>query len=104
MLGLHMQHYATGHHDLELWTGSEELCHLDGGVDHVLEVVQQQQELLLSEKHFQQVEQWLLGELFDVEHVGDGRHDEPGIANGSQIDEIHPIAKQLTEIGCHLKR
>ena len=52
---------------------------------------------------FQQVEQGLPCDLFDVKRLGDGRHDESGIAEGSQVHEIHPIGEQVTEFCCHLQ-
>ena len=98
-----MQRHSTGHDHLEVWAGSEKICHLHGGTDHLLKVVQQQQEVLLVQECFQQVEQWLSCDFFDVERLGDGRHDQRGIADGSQVHEIHAIGEPVTQFCCHLQ-
>ena len=72
-------------------------------LDHLLEVVQQQQELLPVQGCFQQIEQGLICDFFDVECLGNGGHDEFGIADGSQVHEIHPIGEQVTEFCCYLQ-
>jgi len=44
---LNVQHRPAGDHHVELGTAGKQLCHLDGSPDHLLKVVQQEQELPL---------------------------------------------------------
>ena len=103
MFPLHMQCGSAGDHHIELRTASQQSCHLDGSLDHLFKVVQQQQHLFLTQPCAHQVEQWLTGGLFETERLSNGRHDQFGIAEGCQIHKIDAIGETVTEFGGHLQ-
>src|SRR6266566_4121690 len=98
-----MQHGPTCHDDLEMWTGSEQIRYQHGGTRHLLEIVQQEQDVLISQICFQQVEQGFPCDLFDVKRLGKSRHNKIRIAERSQVYEIHPIGEQVAEFCCYLQ-
>src|SRR5205823_2751521 len=98
-----MQCGSAGDHHIELRTASQQSCHLDGSLDNLFKVVQQQQHLFLTQPCAHQVEQWLTGGLFETERLSNGRHDQFGIAEGCQIHKIDAIGETVTEFGGHLQ-
>ena len=97
-----MEYFPARHQDLELWTGGQQRAHLLRRIDHLLKVVQQQQHLLLTQKGAHQVKQWVIGDFFDAKRLGDRRHDQSGVADGSQVDEKHAIGEGIAEFGGNL--
>lgn len=71
-----MQRLPAGHHDLETGTGGEQGRHLCGGADHLLEVVEHQQELLLAQIGLELFERRMADDFLDLERLSDGRDNE----------------------------
>ncbi len=103
LLSSDMQCGAAGHQHFEPGTASQQRCYLDGSPDHLLKVVQQQQEIFLSQRGTHQVEQRLTWGLFEEKRLSNGGRDQPRIADGGQVHEIDAIAELLQEFGCHLQ-
>src|SRR5260370_40253953 len=66
-------------------------------------MVQEQEEVLLAQVPFKQVEQWMISGFFEVKRLGNSRYNEIGITERSQIHEIHPIGEQVAEFCRHLQ-
>src|SRR5215469_1842522 len=98
-----MQRHPTRHHDLQLRAGTEQLCHLQSGIHHLLKVVQQEQQVLLSQRRFQELEEGLSSDLFDLECLSDGRDDELNIAQERQVDEEDAINESVAQLSGHLQ-
>ena len=62
-----MQRHAARHQHFEIGADCQESRHICGCVDHLLEVVQEQQEVLPAQGCFQQVKEGLPRDFFDVE-------------------------------------
>src|SRR5437764_352906 len=98
-----MQHFPTGHDDLELGTGSEQLCHLHASADHLLKVVEHEQGVLVMERGFQQIQTRLRSALFDLESLSYGGQNEGGLTDGSQVHEVHPIGEHIAQVCRYLQ-
>ena len=64
----------------------------------LLEVVQQQQELSVSQSVVQDVEQGVCSDLTEAKRLGDGWQHQGRIADGGQIHEVHPIGEGLAQV------
>src|SRR6266851_3428223 len=97
VLGSHMQRLPTRHEHLELWTVGEQVRHLDSSAHHLLEVVQEQQDLLLAELFLETFQQRLTSHLRNAQHLSDGGHNQSGVAQGSQVYKNHPVCEAVRE-------
>ena len=70
---------------LELWRGGHDL----------LKVVEQQQQALVLQNQFHQIEQWEPFELFDRKLLGDGGQEQVRVTDGGKGDERDPIDEVL---------
>src|SRR5258708_12616731 len=93
-----MQHFPACHQDLERWAGSEQGCYLLCRAHHLLEVVQQQQHLPLSQLLRETGEKRPATSFPDAKRLGDGWHDQGGIADRSQVHEKHATTHPLPPI------
>ena len=98
-----MQHGSTGDHHFELGTAREQRCHLNGSLNHLLKVVQQQQQLFLSQRFAQEVKQRLTGSLFEAERLSNGGHDQLRITDGGQAHEKDAIREVIEQVSRHLQ-
>jgi hypothetical protein len=85
------QHGSTGDEGFEVETARQQLCHLHGGARHLLKVVQHQQQVLLPQKRFYEVEQRVTSRLVDVEGLGNGGEDQSRIVERGKVHEIHAV-------------
>src|SRR5947209_168422 len=91
LFGLQMQYRSARHQDRELRAEREEVLDLWRGGHDLLKVVQQQQQTLVLQKQFQEVEQWEPFELFDRKVLGDGGQEQVRVTDGGKWDEKDPI-------------
>ena len=63
-------------------------------LDHLLDVVEDQQQVLSPQDCSQLLGQRPVAELGQVQRLGDRRQDELGIADRGQRDEDHPICEK----------
>jgi hypothetical protein len=75
------------------------------GPDHLLEVVEHEQEVAPAEEGPEADLRRLTAVGDEPKRVGDGRHDEFGVTDGGQRNEPHAVGKdrRLGEIGCDLE-
>src|SRR5205807_10009386 len=97
VLGSHVQHLPARHQYLELWASHEQGCYLLCRAHHLLEVVQQQQHVLLSQFFLQAVLERLANSFPEAERLDDCRHHKGRIADRSKIHEKHSIGQQDTQ-------
>ena len=89
------QGLPTRHQELETRTGSEHFRQARCCLHHLLEVIQHKQQVLFTQRRFQQF-QWRSGATFlQAECLRDGGQDQVGIPNGGERDEAGPIGEVL---------
>src|SRR5437588_3638552 len=88
---LYMQHSATGDQYLEEGTGCEQFREPGCSQEHLLKVVEQQQQVLVSLSRFQEGEQRLIAALFESEFLSDGGNYQAGLVDGAQRDEASTV-------------
>ncbi len=71
--------------------GLEELRRERRGVDDLLEIVEDEEHLPVSDRALEGLAEWLVGDLANVERRCDGRRNEPWVADGRQLDEEDTI-------------
>src|SRR5436305_9064768 len=90
---------TAGHQDGEVWATGQQVGQVWGGGQDLLEVVEQEQQVFVMERSFEQIEQGPRCGLFEVEGLGDGGHDQGGVADGGERNEgdaIGKISEQLS--------
>ena len=93
VLGSHMQSLPTGYEHVEPWTGGEQVRDLNSSARHLLEVVQEQQQLLLLQSFLEAFQQRLPGCFLNAQYLSDGGDDQRGITERGQIHEKDPISE-----------
>src|SRR6266566_7005067 len=66
----------------ELRTGFQQVRQGRGGCYDLLEVVEQQQEVLVSQEGCEEVQQGACSTLFEFKHLGNGGNNQVRVANG----------------------
>ncbi len=87
VLGAHMQPLPAGQQHVEQWTGGEQVRHLDSSAQHLLEVIQQQQQLLLPHHLHQAFQQRLPSRFLNAQCLANGGEDQREVTERSQIHE-----------------
>ena len=93
MLAADAQRGAAGRQHLQRGRGGEEAGHLRRGFDHVLAVVEEQQQLAGAEQRAQAGGERSVASLAEAERLGDRREDEGGIAERREVDERRPVGE-----------
>jgi len=84
---------TTGGEDLEGRTGSEERRDRWGGLEDLLAVVEQKEELLGFEDGGESRGQWKLTRIAHIEGGSNGGKYQGGIANRGEVDKDHPVCE-----------
>src|SRR6266566_1907767 len=95
-----MEYRSTGHQDLEFGTGHEEISKQRSGWQHLLKIVQQQQELFGAQECTEVFEEGTLPVLLESQCMRNGGDDKDGITDGSQRYKTHTVGKLLQHIAC----
>ena len=90
------QGLSRGREELELGGRGEQGC--DGRVDHLLEVVQDQQHLFACEVVGEGVFQGAPLGLSQGQGLGDVGNDEVWVGGGGEVDEEDPVGKGVKEL------
>ena len=85
LLSTHAKRSPAGDEDREVRAGGQDVGEVGRGVGNLLEVVQHQQCLMLADQTDEALDHRRLRAVPNAERMGDGRHDERGIGNGSSI-------------------
>ncbi len=81
---LDVQHGTAGDQHFQLKARGQQVGQVRGCRQNLLEIVEDKQQALVSQESFEEVQQGSGPALFDVEDLGDGGHDQIGIADGSE--------------------
>jgi hypothetical protein len=81
------QRGATGGEDLQCRAGGEEGGDAGGGLDHLLDVVEEKQELTGLERRRHRRGQWPVSAFAHAERLGDRRRHQRRVADGGEVDE-----------------
>src|SRR5262249_51823655 len=84
-------------------TADQQRCYLDGRPNHLLEVIEHEQHLLLQEHGLQDVPHWAHSTFLDAERLRNGGQDQRRISDGGQVHEEHAISELLTQFCSHLQ-
>ncbi len=90
--------HAAGHQHLDLWAGREQIGHGRGGRNHVLEVVQDQQDAPRLQNARQALQERPVTRLGDLERPGDGRQDQGRVGGRGKRDEAHPVGEGVGDV------
>src|SRR5256884_601844 len=88
-----MQGGAAGDQHVQAGTGSEHIGQGGRGSHHLLEVVQQQQQVALTQRHLQLLEQGTIKSFPQSERLGNGRDDSLRLAHGSQRHKADTVGE-----------
>jgi hypothetical protein len=100
---LDVQGGATGDQDAEVWATGQQVRQLWCRWQELLEVVEQEQQVLVSQKCFEEVQQGSRSTLFEVERLGDGGHNQVGAADRSERDKGDTVSEIIKQVGGDLE-
>src|SRR5207248_2287859 len=92
-----------GHEDGEVWATGQQVGQVRGGWQDLLEIVEQEQHVFITERGFEQIEQGPRCSLFEIEGLGDGGDDQGGVAEGGERNEVDAIGKVSEQVGGDLQ-
>src|SRR5262249_12259190 len=102
MLSREVQGRTTRDQHGESRAAGQHLRYLDGSPNHLLEVIEHEQQLLRLEHGLEDVQQWARCTFLDAERLRNGGQDQRRITDGGQVDEEHTLSELLTEFCSHL--
>src|SRR6266566_10150769 len=103
MFTVYMQHRAAGYQNLEVGTCCQQLRKPRCGHQHLLKVVEQQQQLLVFQVCFQEVEHRLIANLFGSKFLSDSGNDQVRIADGGQRNEADTVGEVIEQVARDLQ-
>ena len=92
------QHLPAGHQEFEHRAGRQQLHQGQGRCEHLLEIVQDEQGLLVAQVGLQVVERHLIGVFLHAQRLGHGREDQSRVTDGCQGNEVDAMRKVLAEV------
>jgi hypothetical protein len=102
-LGSYVQRLPACDKHFEPWAGAQQLSHLRGSAHHVLEVVQQQQQVSFSQRGFEVFQLRLACHFPYSKRLGDRRDHQVRVAQGSQGHEPGTIGELVARLGSYLQ-
>ena len=93
MLAVQMQGRAAGDEHLQPWRGGQQIGDQRRGVQHLLEVIEQQQHPFRTKEGAQALLDRPGGDLDHAERVGDRRGDQVWVADRREVDEEDTIGE-----------
>jgi hypothetical protein len=93
--------HPTGHQHFELAAGRKEVGHEWGRRDHLLEVVQHEQQVLVAKECTESLDQWLVAGLPYAKNVSDRGCDQVGVSDRRQTHEEHAVRADIVHVGGH---
>ncbi len=103
VLSTNAQDLAAGHKHIELRTGFQQVRQGWGGCYDLLEVVEQQQKVFVSQEGFEEVQQGTRSALFEFKHLGNGGNYQVRVANGSERDKRNAVSEIVEQAGGDLE-
>src|SRR5260221_14163489 len=102
MFTAYMQRSTAGNQDLEVGANREQFRKPRCWHHHLFKVVEQQQQVLVSQICFQEVEQRFISGLFQSKFLSDGRDNKIRVTDGRQGDEANAIGEIVVHLGRYL--
>src|SRR6266480_3318100 len=100
VLGFNMEDSPTGDQYLEFGTNHEKFRKQRSGWQHLLKIVQQQQELFGAQERAEVFEEGTLPVLLESQCMRNGGDDKVRITDGSQRYKTYAMGKLLQHIAC----
>src|SRR3990170_2986423 len=104
MLPTDVQRLPAGDEELDVGTGRQQIGHVRSGYNNVFQVVQEKQEVSVSEESLEAFQRREIGMVDHAQRLGDRIQDETWIAHGGQIHEYQAIVKFRGNGGGQLHR
>ena len=104
MLAVQVQHNPAADEDLQPRPGRQQLGQQRRGLEHLLEVVDHQQELPVAQVRLQLLQGRPVAPLGDVERRGERRGHQRRVAHGGQGDEGRAVGERRLEGARHRQR
>ncbi len=98
MLVRQVQHDPAGDEDLQTGAAGQEVIERGGGLDHLLQVVQDEQRLARAQMRRELLDQGPVARVAQAERLGHRRHDESGIADRLQRDEADAVGEPVLRL------
>ena len=102
-LGRQAQRGPAGDHHMEPRTGGQELTDLERGAEHLLEIVDDEQQLPVAQEALQTLERRPAPCHADAKCLRDGGGNEQRVADRRQRHEAHPVFEPIKH-GCRRSR
>src|SRR5687768_620997 len=96
------RHPARGQ-DLQSGCGLKKIPDSWGSLDHVLEVVEDQEKRLCREEVSQSIGRGLPALLAEAKRRRDGRRNKSGVGHGREWDEVDAIGEVVEHLGSRLQ-
>src|SRR5256885_15054058 len=93
-----MQDRSAGHEDLDGWTSQEQFHQRRRGLDDLLKIIQQQQEVFITQEGFERLEQRTFLGISQAQRLCDGGHDQLSVAERSKLYLADAMKKYLAQI------
>src|SRR6266705_2708290 len=103
VFALDMQCAATRDQHLQLRAKGEEFGQPGGCRHYLLEVIKEEQQVLVSQEGFEEVQQGLRFALFDLKCLGDGGKKQIGVADGSEQNEGDAVSELVEQVSGDLE-
>ena len=95
---LHVQDRSAGHQDLDGWTGQEQFNQRGRSWEDLLEIIQQQQEVFVTQERFERLEEQTFLDISETERPCDGWHNQVRVAERSKLHQADTVRKYLDQI------
>ncbi len=102
LLTRHTEHGPAGHERLQLRARAQEVGDVWRGFDDLLEIIQHQEQVFRSQCGGELLRRRTVGELAEIQGVGDRRHDKIGITDRCQGDEDRAVGECRLQFGRRL--
>ena len=99
VLAAQMQRFTARHEQLQPRSALQELCELRRGHGHLLEVVEDQQHVLVTEPRLQLFEEGFGGRGVQADRTCDRRQHRFAVARRGDIDEEHTVLEPVELVG-----
>ena len=104
LLARDLERHATRHEDRETGRTVEQLPHDRCGLDHLLHVVQHQQQPTITEMRLQRLGRVLSRLATNLERRGDLGQHHRGVGHGAQVDEERALRESIQHLRGHVDR
>src|SRR5215470_15911042 len=95
---MQMQYFTAGDQQFQLKAHLQQFTEQGCCSDYLLKVVEHQQELLVLQVIFQEIQERSVTHFSECQSLSDGGNNQSVVADGSEWDEIDPIGKAIEQV------